>query len=69
MKWITGEDITIKNQAKYANGVFDFAMNLGEGKFMPGETKCTYMGQTVDCITFGSEGGGISGHILVDILE
>ena len=27
------------------------------------------MGQTVDCLTFGSEGGGISGQILVEILE
>ena len=54
MKWITGEDITIENQAKDANSVFDFAMNLGEGKFMPGGPKCTYMGQTVDCLTFGS---------------
>ena len=69
MKWITGEDITIKNQAKDANGVFYFAMNLCEGNFMPGGPKCTCMGQTVDCLTFGSEGGGISGQILVNILE
>ena len=44
MKWITGEYITIENQAKDANGVFDFAMNLGEGKLIPGGPKCTYIG-------------------------
>ena len=44
-------------------------MNLGEGKFMPGGPKCTYRRQTVDCLTFGSGGGAISGQILVEILE
>ena len=46
----------------------DYNMNIGEGKYYPGGLKCKYNGKEVDCLTFCSESGGITGKILVAIL-
>ncbi len=46
----------------------DLELNFGEGKYYPGGTTCKYNGKVVDCLTFTSESGGITGEILVKIL-
>jgi hypothetical protein len=43
--------------------------NFGEGKYYPGGPKCIFNAKVVDCLTFASESGGITGNILVDILK
>ena len=43
-------------------------MNVGKDKYYPGGPTCQYKGKTVDCLTFVSESGGITGDILVAIL-
>ena len=70
MLWKTGIDITVTPVKKVRNGKaeIDYEANMGEGKYYPGGPKCTYMGKQVDCLTFGSESGGITGEILVEIL-
>jgi hypothetical protein len=47
---------------------FDLELNFGEGKYYPGGPKCKYNGKVVDCLTYTSESGGITGEILVEIL-
>ena len=44
-------------------------LNFGEGKYYPGGPKCKYKGKIVDCLTFASESGGITGEILVKVLQ
>ena len=67
--WKTGVDITVENPARDENGEIDFQMNFDEGKYYPGGPKCHYKGKEIDCLTFASEGGGINGGILVEILK
>ena len=43
-------------------------INFGEGRYYPGGPTCKYNGKVVDCLTFISESGGITGDILVEIL-
>jgi hypothetical protein len=44
-------------------------LNIGESKYYLEGPKCTYRGKQVDFLTFASESGGITGAILVKILE
>ena len=43
-------------------------MNLGSGKYHPGGPSCTYKGKPVPYLVKFSEGGGIAGHILTNLL-
>jgi hypothetical protein len=47
----------------------DGEFNFGEGKYFPGGPTCTYRGKTIPCATYITEGGGISGEILVSVLR
>jgi len=47
----------------------DFEMNFGEGKYYPGGPKCRFNGKEVDCLTYVSESGGMTGDILIEILS
>ncbi len=67
--WKTGIDITVKNPLRNEKGEIDLELNLGERKYYPEGPKCKYRGKEVDCLTFASESGGITGAILVNILE
>ena len=67
--WKTGIDITSENPVLDSSGEIDFEANCGEGKHYPLGPKCKYRGKEVDCLTFASESGGISGDILVEILK
>jgi hypothetical protein len=67
--WKTGIDITVKNPLRNEKGEIDLELNLGERKYYPEGPKCKYRGKEVDCLTFASESGGITGAILVKILE
>ena len=69
MVWKTGIDIRAKEPVRNLRDEIDFETNIGEGKFHPGGPKCKYNGKEVDCLTFASESGGITGGILVNILE
>ena len=42
---------------------------MGEGTYYPGGPKCRYNGKIVDCLTYVSESGGITGDILVETLK
>ena len=44
-------------------------MNVGSVKYHPCGTSCTYKCKTVLCIVEFSEGGGISGHIITNIIR
>ena len=67
--WRTGIDHTI-NPILTADGKeIDFELNVGEGTYYPGGPKCRYNGKIVDCLTYVSESGGITGDILVEILK
>ena len=44
-------------------------MNVGSEKYHPGGPSCNYKGKKVPCIVEFSEGGGISGHIITNILN
>ena len=44
-------------------------MNVGSGKYHPGGPLCTYKGKNVPCLVKFFEGGGISGHILANVLR
>ena len=67
--WKTGIDITIKNPVRNKDNKIDYEMNVGEGKYYPGGPKCKFNSKVVECLTFGSESGGITGEILVGILQ
>ena len=66
--WQSGIDITVE-PVKGADGKIDAKLNLGEGKYYPGGPKCSYNGKVMDCLTFCSPSGGITGAILVEILK
>ena len=44
-------------------------MNVVSVNYHPGGPSCTYKGKTVFCLVKFSEGRGISGHILTNILR
>ena len=44
-------------------------MNVGYGKYHQGGPTCTYKGGIFTCLVGFSEGGGISGHILTNIIK
>ena len=67
--WKTGIDITVENPIQNEKGEIDLELNIGESKYYPEGPKCKYRGKEVDCLTFASESGGITGAILVKILE
>jgi hypothetical protein len=69
MTWKTGIDITVENPIRNEKGEIDLELNIGESKYYPEGPKCMYRGKQVDCLTFASESGGITGAILVKILE
>ncbi len=67
--WKTGIDITVENPIRNEKGEIDLELNVGRSKYYPEGPKCKYRGKVVDCLTFASESGGITGAILVKILE
>ena len=44
-------------------------MNVVSGRYHPGGPSCTYKVKKVPCLVEFSEGGGISGHILTNLLR
>jgi hypothetical protein len=66
--WRTGVDYSITPILSASGEEIDVEMNVGKGKYYPGGPTCQYNGKTVDCLTFVSESGGITGDILVAIL-
>ena len=44
-------------------------MNVGSDKYHPGGPTYTYKGETVSCVVNFSEGGDISGNILMNVLK
>ena len=66
--WKTGIDHSVA-PIKFANGKLDVESNVGEGKYMPGGPKCIYNNKVVDCQCYASSSGGITGEILVEILD
>jgi hypothetical protein len=44
-------------------------LNIGESKYFPEGPQCKYRGKEVDSRTFTSESGGITGTVLVNVLE
>ncbi len=67
--WKTGIDITVENPLRNEKGEIDLELNIGQSKYYPEGPKCKYRGRDVECLTFASESGGITGAILVKILE
>ena len=67
--WKAGVDIEVIDPVRDEKNAIDFEMNSGEGKYYPGGPKCLYNGKQVDCLTFLSKSGSITGEILVKILE
>ena len=69
MNWKTGIDETV-TPFRNTTGNPDYCdSNMGDGKYYPGGPKCNYKGKEVDCLTFVSKSGGITGGILVEILK
>ena len=46
-----------------------FRMNVGYGRYHPGGNSFTYKWKKIPCLVEFSEAGGISGHILANILS
>ena len=68
--WKTGIDITVENPVRDENGTLDFTLNMGEEvQYLPKGPKCNYNDKEVTCLTFESKSGGITGKILVQMLE
>ena len=65
----SGVDIQSDDLLHNERGEINFETNTGEGKYFPGGPKCVYNGKEIDCLTFASESGGISGDIFVKILQ
>jgi hypothetical protein len=42
--------------------------NFGPGKYFPGGPTCYHQGKEIPCAIYITEGGGISGDILVSVL-
>ena len=66
--WRTGVDHSVTPILTEDGKEFDLELYFGEGKFYPGGPTCNYNGKVVDCLTFTSESGGITGEILVEIV-
>ena len=66
--WKTGIDLSVTPILTANGNNIDMDINFGEGKYYPGGPTCKYNGKVVDCLTFISESGGITGDILVDII-
>ena len=69
MTWKTGINITVENALRNKKGEIDLELNIGQSKYYPEGPKCKYMGRDVECLTFASKSDGITGAILVKILE
>ncbi len=67
--WRTGIDYKVSPVLTGDGKEIDFQLNLGEGKYYPGGPNCMSNGKLVDCLTYASESGGITGGILVEILK
>ncbi len=67
--WRTGVDHSITPILTEDGKEIDLELNFGEGKYYPGGPTCKYNGKVVNCLTFTSESGGITGEILVKILN
>ena len=67
--WRTGIDHTINPILTVDGKKIDFELNVSEGTYYPGGPKCRYNEKIVDCLTYVSESGGITGEILVEILK
>ena len=65
----SGVDIRSDDPLRNGHGEIDFETNTGEGKYFPGGPKCVYNGKEIDCLTFASASGGISGDILVKYFD
>ena len=67
--WTTGIDHSVQPVLSGDGKEIILELNFGEGKYYPGGPKCKYKGKIVDCLTFASESGGITGEILVKVLQ
>ena len=61
--WRAGVDLTVTSSLTADGNNIDMDINFGEGKYYPGGPTCKYNGKVVDCFTFISESGGITGDI------
>ena len=64
-----GIDTTVENPIQNEKGEIDLELNIGESQYYPEGPQCKYRGKEVDCRAFTSESGGITGAVLVNILE
>ena len=67
--WATGIDHSVQPVLRDDGKNIVIELNFGEGRYYPGGPKCKYHGKIVDCLTFVSESGGITGEILVKVLQ
>jgi len=67
--WKTEIDITVENPIRNEKEVLDLELNIGQSKYYPEGPKCKYWGNNVNYLTFASESCGITGAVLVKILE
>ena len=69
MLWHMGVDIRHESPVCSPSGKVGFEGNLGEGMHYPGGPKCKYNGKWINCLTYGTPSGGITGKVLVKILR
>ena len=67
--FLYGIDLSQEKVGYENDGEEYFFMNVGSVNYYPGGPSCTYKGKTVPCLVSFSEGGGILGHILTNILR
>ena len=67
--WASGIDILLE-PTRGADGKISIDdCNFGQNKYFPGGPICNFRGKQIPCATYVTEGGGISGEILVDVLR
>ena len=66
---LAGIDLFKKKVVYESDGEEEFRMNVVSVKYHPGGTSCTYKWKTESCLVRFSKSGGISGHIIMNILR
>jgi hypothetical protein len=67
--WAEGIDITV-NPVMDENGeILLSEVNFGQGKYFPSGPQCCFRGKTIPYLPLSSPSGGITGELLVEILQ
>ena len=66
--WAYGKNHCTASVFKEDRAKINVEMSTSKGKFYTGGLKCKYYNEMVDCLTYSSDSGGITGGILVQIL-